>query len=122
IILIDPPFEKKSEADDLIAGLSQALKRFSTGTYLIWYPLKDWKMCTRLRDEVSMLPVPCALDTQLHVTEPEDGTFYGSGMIIINPPYILLNELKTLLPVLTQSLARQPYRGNWATDWLIAPQ
>ena len=122
LILIDPPFEKKSEVDDLLTGLDQALKRFSTGTYLVWYPLKDARMCKQLRYGIAEMPVAGALDSQLLVQEPEDGTFYGSGMVVLNPPYVLHDELRQLLPILAGRLARRDHRGNWATDWLIEPK
>ena len=122
LILVDPPFEKPTETSDLVKGVAQALTRFSTGTYLIWYPLKDSKMGKQLRDSIRDAPVATALDTQLYVNAPQDGQFTGSGMIILNPPFTLFDELQRLLPALTQALAERPDRGNWATQWLIAPQ
>ncbi|MEO0542834.1 MAG: 23S rRNA (adenine(2030)-N(6))-methyltransferase RlmJ [Pseudomonadota bacterium] len=122
LILIDPPFEKKSETDDLLNGLSQAIKRFSTGTYLIWYPLKDDAMGNKLRDGIKTMEASSALDTKLQIKASKDGSFYGSGMVILNPPYTLFDELQLLLAALADSLGGSANRDNWATDWLIAPK
>ncbi|MEN0000508.1 MAG: 23S rRNA (adenine(2030)-N(6))-methyltransferase RlmJ [Pseudomonadota bacterium] len=122
LVLIDPPFEKTSEADDLLAGLGAALKRFSTGTFLIWYPIKDARVCDRLRAGVKALDVAGALDTHLFVQAPQAGQFAGSGMIIVNPPFVLHEELQILLPLLAQVLSVEPGSGKWATHWLIEPR
>ncbi|MEO1701703.1 MAG: 23S rRNA (adenine(2030)-N(6))-methyltransferase RlmJ [Pseudomonadota bacterium] len=122
LVLIDPPFEKTTEADDLLLGVYEALRRFSTGTYLIWYPLKDSHMSAQLRRGVEHLPVSGALDTQLHVSQPHEGRFHGTGMIILNPPFTLFDELQLLLPALAKRLSVRPDRGNWATAWLIRPK
>ncbi|MEL6435971.1 MAG: 23S rRNA (adenine(2030)-N(6))-methyltransferase RlmJ [Pseudomonadota bacterium] len=120
LVLIDPPFEKMSETDDLLSGLNDALKRFATGTYLIWYPLKDAALASRLHDGVKALAPRSALNTELWVQPPSDGVFAGSGMVIINPPYVLESELKVLLPWLAKCMERDTDSGNWATDWLVA--
>lgn len=40
LILVDPPFELENEYQRLADGLNKAYRRFSTGTYCLWYPLK----------------------------------------------------------------------------------
>ncbi|MEM1378716.1 MAG: 23S rRNA (adenine(2030)-N(6))-methyltransferase RlmJ [Pseudomonadota bacterium] len=122
LVLVDPPFEKTSEVDDLLVGLRDALKRFATGTYLIWYPLKDAQARRQLLDGISLLAPKSALDTSLFVKAEVHGTFAGSGMVIINPPYVLRDELRLLLPFLLNAMADDPTRGKWATDWLIEPK
>ncbi|MEL6922133.1 MAG: 23S rRNA (adenine(2030)-N(6))-methyltransferase RlmJ [Pseudomonadota bacterium] len=119
LVLIDPPFEKPSEVDDLLGGLHDALKRFATGTYLVWYPLKDTSARRQLLDGVSALSPKSALDTALFLQREAHGVFAGSGMVIINPPYVLRDELRTLLPFLLAAMADDPARGKWATDWIV---
>ena len=47
IVLIDPPFEATDEFDRMTDGLAQGLRRFATGIYLAWYPIKDPKPIAR---------------------------------------------------------------------------
>ena len=41
LVLVDPPFEEEGEWERLVEGLVKAHKRFATGTYALWYPLKE---------------------------------------------------------------------------------
>ena len=41
VVLVDPAFEEQGELDRLVEGLGEAVRRFATGTFLLWYPIKD---------------------------------------------------------------------------------
>ena len=101
VILIDPPYEQKSDYQTTLDTLAAAYKRFPSGTYLIWYPCLP-------RDESRHFPAQLNqhfgdnyLRAELHV-RVENGAhgMYGSGMYLINPPYTLPAELETTLPAL----------------------
>lgn len=104
LVLIDPPYELKEDYARVVASLREALRRFATGTYLIWYPLLPRREAQHLPQQL----VPLAensLRIELQVKAPE-GEFgmYGSGMFVINPPWILREQMQQLLPKLVELL------------------
>ena len=100
LILIDPPYELKEDYAQVIAALQDALKRFSNGTYVLWYPLLSRSEAQRLPAKLMALQLP-ALRVELQVEKPQ-GEFgmFGSGLFIVNPPWTLRDQLQTWLPQL----------------------
>lgn len=107
VILIDPPYERKQEYQMVADTLKQALKRFATGTYLIWYPCLSHVESQRLPEKLQQL-APKWLQIELHVKAPAADGFgmHGSGMFIINPPYTFKNDMSIILPILAQILSQ----------------
>ena len=109
LVLIDPPFEATDEFDKLATGLVRAWRRWRTGVYLAWFPIKDRKRVNhfyqRLRD-TGMTKV-IAVEHQSGAVRP-DGPMVGSGLVAINPPWVLRGELELLLPWLTSATAQGP--------------
>lgn len=105
-VLIDPPYELKEDYARVLASLHDALRRFATGTYAVWYPLLSRTEAQRLPQQLATLPAP-ALRIELRVNEPQ-GEFgmYGSGMFIINPPWTLRDQMQSLLPQLQMLLGK----------------
>ncbi|MEL7428971.1 MAG: 23S rRNA (adenine(2030)-N(6))-methyltransferase RlmJ [Pseudomonadota bacterium] len=119
IVLVDPPFEVFHEFFNILNGLKEAHKRFSSGTYLFWYPVKNRKACDEFRSELKRLNIPGILDCVLEVRrQTGQATFSGTGMIIVNPPYVLKQELETVLPYLTRVLETTPGSGSWSARWI----
>ena len=109
LVLIDPPFEEKSEFADLATAIDEALTRFATGTYLIWYPLKDEAAADRFVAIASSKPGVEFLDVRLWISNPFAGLgLTGSGVLVLNPPFVLQSELETLMPCLEEHLAEGP--------------
>lgn len=118
IVLIDPPFEKTGEFEQITLGLKQALKRFETGTYCIWYPLKKTSEVAAFKNSLSDVSVT-HLIAELQISKPSrDGAagLFGTGMAIINPPYVLADELRTLFAWLTPVLEQAPGSGSWLVE------
>lgn len=106
IVLIDPPFEEAGEFERVCSGLTQALKRFSTGTYLVWYPIKDMHPVNRFHAALAALAVPKLLRVELMIRRPTDpDRLNGCGLIVLNPPFTLESELGAILPALSRQLA-----------------
>ena len=117
-VLIDPPYEAKDEAGRLCRGLAQALKRWPTGTVLVWYPIKARPAVDRLLGDVAMLAPPPSLVAELLLRPAADPfRLNGSGMLVINPPWQLDTALAELLPWLAAVLA--PESGMWRCAPLI---
>ncbi|MCH8537686.1 MAG: 23S rRNA (adenine(2030)-N(6))-methyltransferase RlmJ [Alkalimonas sp.] len=105
LVLIDPPYELKHEYDDVVQGLQLALKRFANGTYAIWYPVIEREAIERFVDKVAALPVADLLRVEWCPKADSDGYgMTGSGMLVINPPYILAEQCRQFLPWLQQQL------------------
>ena len=118
LVLIDPPFEIPGEFNRLIEGLEKAYKRFSGGTYSLWYPIKDIKAVKHFHQAAFDTGIEKILDVQLSVrADTEEARFNGTGMMIINPPYTLESELKILLPWL-RDLLKDDQGANFKLKWI----
>ncbi len=98
VVLIDPPYEDKADYSRVSRTLEHALKRFPTGTYLIWYPLLMRAEARQLPQNLKKLSQTFqreVLDLQLQVRSPAQDGFgmFGCGMFVINPPYTLADTL-----------------------------
>lgn len=117
IVLVDPPFEIDGEYERLVQGLATAYRRFSGGTYCLWYPLKKGAPIRRFHEELQALDIPKMLCAELSVKSDRDGTgLSGSGLIIVNPPFTLKDDLHRLLPALKDLLAQDRFasaRAFW---------
>ena len=106
LVLVDPPFEERSEFADLATAVGEAMSRFETGTYVIWYPLKDEAAADRFVATATSRAGLEFLDVRLSVMMSFAGLgLTASGVLVINPPYMLEAELETIMPVLKDQLA-----------------
>ena len=105
LILIDPPYERPHEFADLVNGIAEGLQRFATGTYAIWYPIKDRPPINRFHRALKEVVQQPTLIAEISLY-PETTAFQlnGCGMAIINPPYKFDEQLKDLFPWLRQAL------------------
>jgi len=118
LVLVDPPFEEEGEFGRLLDGLVKAHRRWPGGIYALWYPLKnhvevaDWVRALRGSG------IPKMMDTRLMLRAPSaEPRLDGSGMIVVNPPFMLEADLRTVMPVLKAALA-QGSGSFWSVDWL----
>lgn len=118
LVLVDPPFEQPGEFERLTEGLARAHRKWPTGTYLFWYPLKDLRETDAFARRIARLGVPRILRAELTVSggRATEG-LTGSGLIVVNPPWTLEEDLRVLLPALKSVLARDA-GGGMRLDWL----
>ena len=106
LVLIDPPYES-DEDRRAVKMLRDGVRRFATGVYLLWYPVTGDGLSDRLIEAVLELGVPKTWVAELRVRAPApDGGLAGSGLVLVNPPWPLENELPTLLGGLCTQLAQ----------------
>lgn len=103
VVLIDPPYEEKQDYQRVVHTLKEAQKRFATGCYMVWYPCLSREESRKLPEQLQKLAPQNHLRTELHVRTPRADGFgmHGSGMFIVNPPYVLAGQLQNNLPALT---------------------
>lgn len=108
VILIDPPYEDKRDYRHVMEALADAVKRFASGTYLVWYPVLQRPEARRFPEQLKRLPVGEWLDVTLMVSQPGPDGFglYGSGLFVINPPWKLAEYLQELMPRLVSLLGQ----------------
>ncbi|MDO8311522.1 MAG: 23S rRNA (adenine(2030)-N(6))-methyltransferase RlmJ [Sideroxyarcus sp.] len=108
LVLIDPPYEEKQDYRRVVTALQEGLKRFSTGTYAVWYPQLQRSEAVQLPAQLQQLPVNSWLQVALSVQAPSEDGFgmHGSGMFVINPPWTLHATLQEVMPVLAARLAQ----------------
>jgi 23S rRNA (adenine2030-N6)-methyltransferase len=120
IVLVDPSFEEEGEYDRLADGLARAYRRFPGGTYCLWYPLKKDAPVKAFHEALQALDIPKMLCAELVVRSDRDTTaLSGSGLIIVNPPFTLKEELHVMLPALKEILAQDRFPSHRAF-WLRA--
>jgi len=118
LMLVDPPFEEDNDFARLAHGLAGAHRKWPTGIYMLWYPIKGRPDPDALAKRVKRLGIPKILRAELTVTPLSDPTrLNGCGLIILNPPWKLPAELGLLLPVLADLLGRDR-KGTSRLDWL----
>lgn len=108
LMLIDPTYEDKGDYKRTVAALRDALKRFSTGVYAVWYPRVQRQESHRLPDSFKRLRRTDWLHVTLDVKAPEIGGLglNGSGMFVLNPPWTLPDALRAALPYLVRILGQ----------------
>ena len=118
LVLIDPPFEKRDEFATVIKALRAALKRWPTGVYGIWYPIKAHAPVRAFQAELAGLGPPPTLAADFLIRPDDDASrLNGCGLVLINPPWILDRALAALMPDL---LVRLGYPdGSTALTWLV---
>jgi 23S rRNA (adenine2030-N6)-methyltransferase len=111
MVLIDPSYEIKSDYAKVANVIQEYLKRFSTGTYLVWYPIiprpEAHDLPRRLRTLANQAQKPWLNATLAIGRGPGDeGGLVASGMFVINPPFTLKDQIRQALDVVGPALAR----------------
>ncbi len=119
IVFCDPSYEMKTDYARVSACITDAVKRFATGTYVIWYPIIPRPEAHDLPRKLKTLAVKTSrswLNATLTVksskltTDVEGDVIRpglpASGMFIINPPHTLKAELQLALPQMVAFLGQ----------------
>lgn len=118
LVLIDPPFEERNEFERMAQNLIKAHKRWPGGIYALWYPIKDPEHVADFVDMLAEAGIPKILRLELKIRAASlPPRLHGTGMIVINPPFVLEEEMRVLMPVLSDVLSDEG-RGRWTTDWV----
>jgi len=118
LVLVDPPFEIDNEFERIVDGLHRAHHRWPGGIYAFWYPIKDFDKLGSFRGALASAGIPRILDVSLTIRAPlHYPRLDGTGMILVNPPFVIEEELRVLLPALRDVLAEDK-GATWSVNWL----
>lgn len=107
LVLIDPPFEEPGEFARMVEALARAHRKWATGTYMLWYPVKPGPGTRDFLAALAETGIPRILRLELVVEAMrENAPLSATGLAIVNPPWTLESEMRTLLPFLARRLAR----------------
>jgi 23S rRNA (adenine2030-N6)-methyltransferase len=112
LVLIDPPFEQKDEFERLARGFEEAFAKWPTGIYVLWYPVKSRRATDALARHVAAVadaaigPGKCLRLEFSVAPQVADGGLTSAGLLIVNPPWTLVSELKAILPELEKPLGQ----------------
>lgn len=108
LVLIDPSYEDKQDYRYLETTMEEALTRFATGCYAIWYPVISRRESAALPDRMKKIAAAHKrswLHTELRVENaPGERRLQSSGMFVFNPPWTLEKNLADSLPTLIKAL------------------
>ena len=119
LILIDPPYEMKTDYQAVVQGISEGYKRFATGTYALWYPVVMRAQIKRMLKELEATGIRRILQIELGVRPDSDQRgMTASGMIVINPPWKLEQQMQNVLPWLHSKLVPAG-TGHTLVNWVV---
>jgi 23S rRNA (adenine2030-N6)-methyltransferase len=115
LVIIDPPFEQPDEFTRLADVVTAAWRKWPTGIYLMWYPVKDREAPDRFIRRLGRAAITKCLRAELAVASPRpDGGLSACGIAVVNPPWKLAAEIRTFVPPVAEALGRD--RGR---SWML---
>lgn len=117
--LLDPPFEKGDDLQRCLQTMEQGIQRMRQTVIALWYPIKDQRLLRDFYRQIGSAQLPKVLRVELNV-RPADTSLglNGSGLMLVNPPWPLWEELEQVLPWMARQFA-QSGAGDWRMDWLV---
>jgi 23S rRNA (adenine2030-N6)-methyltransferase len=116
LVLLDPPFEEAADFTRLSSVLAGAHRKWPTGIYLLWYPIKERDAPDALVRRLRKLAIPSVLRCELTLGAPRgQAGLIGSGLIVVNPPFTLEPDLRAFMPWLARTLSSTAVSR---IDWL----
>src|SRR5262245_9264464 len=117
VVIIDPPYEDGADFARLVQSLELAHRKWASGIYLLWYPIKGRQEPDALARSLKRSGIARILRAELAVAATSvQGPLGGCGLIIVNPPWTLADELSVLLPALAKALSSR--NSNHRLDWI----
>jgi 23S rRNA (adenine2030-N6)-methyltransferase len=115
LVLIDPPYEAVDEFARAGVAIAGALRRFATGIYLIWFPIKSTSEADRFCGEIVAAGAVRALriDTEIDTRTGEKERLARAGIVVVNPPFGFADEMTAAF-----SLIASPLAARTELSWL----
>jgi 23S rRNA (adenine2030-N6)-methyltransferase len=117
LVIVDPSFEQPDDLFRLADGIASAQRKWPTGIYLMWYPVKGRDGPDQIIKMLRHADVGKCLRTEFAVAPPQpSGGLSACGVIVVNAPWKLAAEMKILAPVLVDLLGRDAGCGYVIED------
>ena len=114
LVLIDPPFEQKDEFEKLASQMPQWKKRWATGTFLVWYPIKAHLPVTTLHEAARSLELRRTWFAEALVApRHQTNMLTGCGVIVFNAPFTVPERIEALLSYLRETLSLHETTSGW---------
>jgi 23S rRNA (adenine2030-N6)-methyltransferase len=104
-MLVDPPFERTDEYDAMLASLREAHRKWPTGIYALWHPIKDVAATSAFMNALKSSGIKRILRLALSVGGETD-RLTQTGLVVVNPPFVFEDEARTILAYLSRRLAQ----------------
>ncbi len=118
LVLVDPPFERKDEFEILVRQTREWKKRWATGVYLVWYPIKAHLPVEALREAARETNLPRTWRCEiLMFPENQVETLNGCGLLVFNAPYGVPERAAALLGYLKAAM----HLHSTGSDWIVPP-
>jgi 23S rRNA (adenine2030-N6)-methyltransferase len=111
VVVMDPPFEAPDEFESLARAIAAAYRKFATGIFLIWYPIKSQAAADAFTGEVLAGGAARALTVDTQISAPE-GKLDRAGLLVLNPPYGFDAAMYAAAEILAS-----PLRADIAVKW-----
>lgn len=115
LVLIDPPYEQPEEFQSAAKAFGTAFRRFATGVYIIWFPVKSAAEANLFCGEILAAGPAKALRLDVTRRDGVEGRLNAAGLVVINPPWQFEDEMSAalapVLPLLNADLRLEPLIG-----------
>lgn len=119
LVLIDPPFERSDEFDAMLRGLIAGHRRFQTGVFMLWYPIKDPAPVAAFHRGLVASGIRRILIAELKVFAADAADrLNGSGLAIVNPPWRIDAAIENVTGWLVSVLGREA-GARARVEWLV---
>ncbi len=119
LVFADPPFESPEEWVDLAQCVREVLQRMPDATIAMWYPITERAGVEQFVGEIVRMQPPPAWTARVTVRgEGMDPGMRGCGMLVVNPPWRLDEELRPVVIWLAEQLA-QASGAQGSLTWLV---
>ncbi|WP_277560600.1 23S rRNA (adenine(2030)-N(6))-methyltransferase RlmJ, partial [Acinetobacter beijerinckii] len=121
LVMIDPPYEiERKDFPQLVEILQDAHKKWPTGVFAVWYPIKDRAMIERFEKKMFKTGIRRQLICEICVW-PDDTPvgLNGCGLLVINPPWKFSEDADQALQWLFPHLRMSENGGHAAVRWLV---
>lgn len=115
VVLIDPPYEEPDEFSVLGRVFADAYRRFATGIYMIWFPVKSRAEADGLCGEVLAAGAKKMLRMDVAMGTANADRLAAAGLAVVNPPYGLEAEMRAAF---AEILPRLGGNASSRIDWL----
>jgi 23S rRNA (adenine2030-N6)-methyltransferase len=117
LVFIDPSFEDRAEMAKLLEAVQRGYKRWPSGVFALWYPIKERSLIRRFHDALIGTLIRKMLVAEfLPEAADQPDKLNGSGMIIINPPFEVEYDIGSVLTALKRLLAPA---ARVKVEWLV---